>query len=286
MIEYRFLSESDVERIYQTFTEAFADYQIHATPTEKQIRRLMVRRGVHYDLSVGAFDGTHMAAVMATGYGQWAGKTASYDIFTGVTPKYRGRGVAGAMIGFASPALIERGAEQFVLEALQTNAAAVKAYRRVGMSASRELECFKLDLDALVTTGASLDVDIVDNGKPSWNTWARFWSWEPSWQNSPASVDRSLDKQIFLEARLGKECLGYAVVEPATGELCQVAVAPKYRRRGIGTRLLEAAVGACDQGPIRIINIDAASAADVAFYKSRGAQDFVRQYEMVLPLRP
>jgi len=285
MVEYRFLRETDVPQIYSTFTKSFADYQIQASPSQEVVRRLMVRRGVGYDLSVGAFDGDDMVAVMATGYGEWQGSPAAYDIFTGVTPDYRRRGIAGAMIEFVRPTLVERGAECFLLEVLQTNEPAIKVYRRLGMTISREFACFKLERDALVTTRANRDVAIVEFDDPDWSAWHEFWSWQPSWQNSSASVERSLDGHVCFGALSGKECVGYAIAEPATHELCQLAVAPRYRRRGIGTQLLAAASNAMDNGSLRIINIDGGSAADLAFYESRGSQDFVRQYEMILRFR-
>ena len=302
MIEYRTLREADLPKIHDTFLRAFADYELPSRPNAEQFRHLLVRRGIHYDLSVGVFEGDTMVAAMATGFGHWRGHEAAYDIFTGVTPAYRGRGIAGAMIEFVRPRMIARGAQLFVLEVLQGNTPARRAYRRAGMREAREFQCFTLARDALHSGGSGHEkskssgiddtliddapVHIVDGRRRSWSDLERLWSWQPAWQNAPASIDRSTRRIVHLSATCGNRPVGYAIVEPETCDLCQLAVAPEHRRLGIGTRLLVAALGTLSKGPLRIINIDASQSGDIAFYRARGAADLIRQVEMILPLDP
>ena len=55
-----------------------------------KLERLMTRRGTDLSVSVGAFDGDRMAAVMATSVREFEGILSAYDTFTGVRPDWRG----------------------------------------------------------------------------------------------------------------------------------------------------------------------------------------------------
>lgn len=294
-VSYRLLAAGDLPAMHRTFLAAFADYAIRKRLPLEELERLMVRRGIRYELSVGAFDGGEMVAVMATGLGTWRGEKTAYDIFTGVTPAYRGRGIAGALFEHCRPALAERDTRQFLLEVLQVNEPAVKAYRRTGFEVTRELICFELPPAGRksVAAGASRmagEIEIHPFTLPDEEIFRSAWSWEPSWQNSLDSLERSLDEVLCFGAfeadgAGGGVLVGYAAVEPATGDLAQLAVLPSHRRRGMGSRLLAAAVSALpEETTLRIINVDGEARPDLAFYSARGAREFTRQYEMVMAL--
>lgn len=76
---------------------------------------------------------------------------------------------------------------------------------------------------------------------------------------------------------------GYAIVFPSYGDVPQLAVRHEARRKGLGTRLLQAAA-AVAQKPLRIMNVDERDAGIAAFLERVGATKFVRQLEMVRPL--
>lgn len=107
-VSYRLLGAGDRGAIHRTFNAAFADYAMPKQPPREELRRLMVRRGICYELSVGAFDGEAMVAVMATGLDRFADRAIAYDVFTGVSPPYRGRGNAGGLFRHCLPALEAR----------------------------------------------------------------------------------------------------------------------------------------------------------------------------------
>lgn len=305
-VSYRLLAAGDLPEIHRTFLAAFADYAIRKRVALGELERLMVRRGVWYELSVGAFDGGEMVAVMATGLGTWQGKKTAYDVFTGVTPPYRGQGIAGGLFEHCRPALARQGARQLLLEVIQDNEPAVKAYRRTGFEVTRELICFELPPQGRAALAASAsraasapgaanasgaaEVEIHPFTLPDEGAFRDAWSWEPSWQNSLDSLERSLDEVLYFGAfeadgSGGGVMVGYAAVEPATGDLAQLAVVPSHRRRGIGTRLLAAAAAVVSgEATLRMINVDGEAHPDLAFYPARGAREFTRQYEMVMAL--
>lgn len=281
-VSYRLLREDDLPAIHQTFLAAFADYEMPVDRSLEQTRRMLVRRGIQYRVSVGAFEGEEMVAVMATGFGEYRGEPAAYDIFTGVTPGFRGRGIAGGMLDYAAPALARQGAERFVLEVIETNAPAVTAYERAGFETVRELSCFAIPTENIHPASPPDGVVIDPIERPDWEVLRNFWDWEPSWQNSIASVERGVDDMHVLGAFRGGKCIGYGAVEPDTGDVAQMAVARESRRQGVARALFAAMARILPPrtDTLRVLNVDAESDDDLSFYDALGADEFVRQFEM------
>jgi ribosomal protein S18 acetylase RimI-like enzyme len=250
--------------------------------TLEQTRRTLIRRGIQYRLSVGAFDGDDMVAVMATGFGHYRGEPCAYDIFTGVTPGHRGRGIAGGMLDYVAPSLARLGAERFVLEVIETNAPAVTAYERAGFETVRELACFVVPRDAVRNAASPDGITIEPIDKPDWITLRSFWDWQPSWQNSVESLERSTDAITLVGAFAGGELVGYGSLEEATTDVPQIAVARSHRRRGVGRALVGtmASMLPGPDGSLWVLNVDTASQTDLAFFAALGGSEFVRQYEM------
>ncbi|MGD8413738.1 MAG: GNAT family N-acetyltransferase, partial [Candidatus Latescibacterota bacterium] len=139
---YRFLTRDQFPQIHQAFLQAFADYYVETGGiTEEVLYNRAVKNGVDFSVSVGAFDAERLVAMTLVGLDQWKGATAAFDIGTGVVPGHRGRGVAKEMFQFALPRLRERGATRFVLEVIQENQPAIKAYKAVGFEVTREFDC-------------------------------------------------------------------------------------------------------------------------------------------------
>jgi len=72
-----------------------------------------------------------------------------------------------------------------------------------------------------------------------------------------------VDRQGFLVARAGRELVGYVVarrveLRRGLGEISSVAVAPAYRRQGLGTRLLEAGLAYLRQRGVRVVRLQVA----------------------------
>ena len=85
-----------------------------------------------------------MVAVMATAVREFEGILSAYDTFTGVRPNWRGRRLAGRMFEFAREQLEQRGVRRFLLEVIETNEPAIRAYERAGFTTRRRLECYEL----------------------------------------------------------------------------------------------------------------------------------------------
>ena len=59
-----------------------------------------------------------------------------------------------------------------------------------------------------------------------------------------------------LGAFLDRKMVGHCVFDVQTGDLTQIAVRRDYRRKGIGSRLLQEAAGQMKTDFIKVLNID------------------------------
>ncbi|HET8783867.1 MAG TPA: GNAT family N-acetyltransferase, partial [Pyrinomonadaceae bacterium] len=230
MIAYRLLSNDDFDSLHECFLLAFSDYEVDMRMSREQFRQRLTRDGVQLDLSAAAFDGDRMIAFCMNGFGEWQGKTTAYDGGTAVIPGYRGRGVAKAMMLFVEVELKEAGAVDYLLEVLPSNVAAATLYRKLGFINTRRLAVLRSSTRINRVT----DIAIRRLDKPDWQLFRTFWDGYPSWQNSTDAVDRIPNDRDMVGAFVNDECVGYGVVFVPSGNLMQLAVAPNYRRRGIG----------------------------------------------------
>ena len=79
--------------------------------------------------------------------------------------------------------------------------------------------------------------------------------------------------------------VGYAIAYPSTGDIPQFAVERSFRRRGVGSALLNAVQSfMSDTTAARVINIEATDQVTMEFLRKIGFQNFLGQYEMKLNL--
>jgi ribosomal protein S18 acetylase RimI-like enzyme len=266
------LTTADFDAIHTAFSAAFSDYVVPLQPAREQLLEMLTRRGWVAEASVAAFDGEQMVAFTLNGIDG----TRGYDSGTGVVPTHRRHGLARDLMRASYPLLRDRGCTEYVLEVLEANERAYALYLAEGFVVSRGLQSWRLESPGHpvaqspgVATGKLGD---RETGRPEW------WTVAPSWQNTTSSISRAQDTHVTLG---GED--GYVIVFPSNGDVPQLAVRPEARRRGIGTRLLHAAMEVAGK-PLRIMNVDERDSGIAAFLEKAGAVKFVRQLEMVRPL--
>ena len=284
---YRFLKSEDSGIIYKTFMKAFSDYQVRIAITEEQFRVMNVRRGLDYGLSIGAFDDRNnnlMVGLLLTGIDLWDGKSTAYDMGTGVIQEYRRKGIGGRMLDFLLPRLRKAKIEQYLLEVIKSNKTALDLYRKKGFKKSRRFECFRINQSKLKLKNTREKVNIEKIEEPDWNTLQSCWSWKPSWQNSINSMTRCQEKKIILGAFQKDNVKGYGIIYPDSGDITQLAVSRKYRRKGIGTQLLMEFSRDIETDKMVAFNVDSSSKETTLFFENAGFEKFIEQYEMIMEL--
>ena len=251
----RALTAQDFDAVFGAFAEAFSDYVVKLSPTREQLEEMFARRGYLPEASVGVFEDERLVAFTCNG----VDGADAYDTGTGVVPSHRRRGLARQMMDFVLPVLRDQGCTRYVLEVIEQNHAAHALYRERGFTDVRPLQCWSLDIngEALGESHAFGEFDI-----------------QPSWKNSTNSIARAQDTHVTI----GNDD-GFVIVFPNTGDLPQLFVRQEARRKGIGTRLLQAA-GAIAGKPLRIMNVDDRHEGIAGFLEHAGAVRTVRQIEM------
>lgn len=284
---YRFLESEDSDAIYDTFLEAFSDYQVKIQMSKKQFDAMNIRRGLKYEFSVGAFDDSNeMVGLLLTGLDLWEGKSTAYDMGTGVIPKFRRKGIGDSMVDFLLPALRQAKVKQYLLEVIRSNEKAYSLYKKKGFKETREFECFKANPVRLKTKNIKRkNLTIEEIKKPAWNIFEAFWDFRPSWQNSSNSMKRCQKEKIILGVFHKNQLRGYGILYPDSGEITQIAVDKDARRRGIGSLLIrEIAERAEKAETLFILNVEKSSKETISFLKEANFENFIGQYEMILKL--
>lgn len=275
------LETTSFETIAATFDLAFGDYAVSFTSSADWLGEMMRRRGVRLDLSVGVRDEESLVAFTINGIGSWRGEVTGYDCGTGVIPEFRGRRLTAVMLEKTSELMQGAGATHYLLEVLQSNEKAIRAYRGAGFETTRELLCRELDA---LSRPAPEAVEVRESPSLDLATISAMRDSEPSWQNGDESIVRASDPRVTLAVHDDEGVAGFAVLFPKTNDLAQLAVSRRARRRGIGTALLAATRARCTR-PMRILNIDARDEGTNAFLAAVGANETVRQFEMIRALR-
>lgn len=280
MLSYRLLAAADFSTLYECFLVAFSDYLVDMQMSEHEFAQRLARDGVQLEISSAAFDDETMIGFYMNGAGEWQGKQTAYDAGTGIIPDYRNLGVAKELFAFTESKLRERFVSQYLLEVLSTNQRAVALYRKLGFVETRRLAVLRSQ-QALEPLDDLAGVEINRMEELDWKLFQSFWDGYPSWQNSIAAVERIPNDRLIMGAHVEGKFAGYGIVFRPAANLMQLAVAPAYRRKGIGSRILRALSG---EEPLKVNNIDEELKGTLAFFEANGFKVVLDQFEMIKDL--
>jgi ribosomal protein S18 acetylase RimI-like enzyme len=255
--------------------------------TEERLWKRCAKNAVDFERSVGAFDGERMIGFTLIGIDGWQGAPAAFDAATGIVPEYRGQGLARAMFDYALPGLRNLGVRRFLLEVLQPNRAAIRAYEKAGFSVTREFACFDITLDQLdPNLGSHCDLGVLPVAADKVMQFRSQVAWVPSWENGFSAMSRVQDDLICLGAFEGQKCVGVVAYYTVLNWIMTVIVSPGYRRRGVASKLLGSLLANLvdQQTVVKINNVDASDVHMIAALEKAGFRRVVDQYEMELPL--
>ncbi|HPR97447.1 MAG TPA: GNAT family N-acetyltransferase, partial [Thermotogota bacterium] len=177
------------------------------------------------------------------------------------------------------------GFENYLLEVIQTNTKAYELYLDKGFEVVRSFDVYRCDVEKLrfPEIKNTAEVEVIQN--EDWELFKTFWDITPSWQNSIESIKRVRETfEIFAAFDKGN-CIGYLIVETATGDIPQIAVHKDYRQQNIATSLIKKASENRRQGyRLSFLNINSDYSPYCDFLKKLGAELIVKQYEMIKSL--
>ena len=271
------LENTPLPQLHTVFCEAFGDYSVQIDMPLERFQSNMKRNGYDPSVSVGAYVDGRLVGFIMSGHRIWEGCDTAYDMGTGVIPTFRGQGIAKDMVGQLKTLLAGNGLSRYILEVITTNTKALSLYEKSGFRKRRDFSCLRVDKSALDTEVS------YRHGHPSSIDFTRmedFWDESPSWQNSSDSVRAVSDSLRISTVALDGRIVGYGLVNPANGDIPQLAVDKAYRRRGIGRSLISDLASMSSSKQLRLINV--ADEAIQSFLLHLGFEVYVRQFEMEL----
>jgi ribosomal protein S18 acetylase RimI-like enzyme len=281
------LKDEQFPLIHRAFLEAFSDYQVDMSQvTEEVLRNRCIKNAVELESSVGVFDGERVIGFTLVGIDSWKGVPAAFDAGSGIIKGFRGKGLAKQMFDFAVPNLKARGVKKFLLEVIQDNEQAIKAYKKSGFHVSREFDCFEWDVTkAALDEKPGLPWSVETVGQDILPAFRESLDWEPSWENSFSAVGRIPDEVWLFGAVADAKPMGILVYYPLLNWIMTLAVKKAYRRKGVATSLLTHFLKHLKQSKperetVKLLNVDRSDAGMLAFLARRGFRLFISQYEM------
>ena len=280
-MEIKSLNNICLDELFEAFEQAFADYEVQLNKVE--LLTMLKRRGFEPDASFGAFDGNKIVSFTCNGIGNLHGTPTAYDTGTGTLKNYQGKGLATQVFKYSIPHLKALGVKEYLLEVLQHNTGALSVYQKLGFEVIREFYYFKLKNAQISKTIRTPDFPYTL--KPikidEYDSISNFWDFKPSWQNSIEAIERSLEDFICLGVFSEGNLIGYGVFEPTSGDVTQIAVDKRFRRRGVGSLLFQKMLESNRHSSIKIINTDVECHSITAFLQSKNIEPAGKQFEMI-----
>jgi len=277
------LSSVDQSQAYRAFMEAFADYAMDASGTKEEKMMLrMSKNSVDYAASAGAYDEDRLVGFTLIGIDEVEGSLTAYDAGTGIIPDFRGQGLAKKMFDHALPALQDRGVKRFLLEVLQGNEPAIKAYQKSGFDIVREFRCYVGETENLKTLSQVAGIHVHTAEALDFEELVAEADWTPSFENRFSAYAAIPQHVSFIGAYDGSDCVGAIAYCPPLNWLLSLVVKGSHRRRGVGTALLNhlANTVLADNPRLAALNIDGKDSGMQSFFESVGFNPLVDQYEM------
>lgn len=273
----RQLTKQDSPDLLNAINGAFADYiepfQLNAT----QLEFKMTSENILPEWSVGVYEADRLIAFIMHGVRTSDGKIVLYNAGTGVLPEYRGQGLVGKMYHYLQPYFEENQVHQLVLEVIENNESAIRAYEKDGFVIHRKLLCFSGELQTIPHLSTATAIKPLQDFL--YQDFQSFWDITPSWQSAIPSM--LVEKPIALGAFMDAKLVGYVLFSPVKKRIYQLAVAAEYRRRGIGTQILAEVQKQMSNEKIEINNLDESAESLKLFLEKQGLINDINQFEMV-----
>lgn len=271
------LSQVDKQEIVQVLNESFADYVIPLQLTVEQLEMKIAAENIQLHLSVGVVDQEKLVGFMLHALNTVDGKLTAYNAATGVVPSHRGQGLVAKMYDWLLEQLAPLEVEQLVLEVIEGNNSAIRAYEKMGYHKARKLICFEGETTVISQKDI---VEIKELANFNWPVFTTFWDIQPAWQNAITALENSKSRCRILGAYKGEEMVGYLIFNPTSKRVLQLAVDADNRREGIATQLIQVMQQITASNALYVYNIDDASKELAAFFNQLNLTSDLAQFEM------
>ncbi len=278
MVETQLASNFSDRELCDAMNDAFSDYAMPLQLTGAGFSQMMRQRGLNRSHSQIAVENGEIAAIWLVS----VRNQRAYLISSGTRPRYRFRGIARTLANECLADLKAAKVRSFQTEVMDGNEVAAALYFKLGMSVSRQLDCY--DIPSLDVPGLRASTFAATEWGDVTERAGRLRSWEPSWQNGDLSLEAITERIICARVLDEKGLAAYAAVIPESATLAQIAVRPDRRREKLGLGLVAYAQGAVPDRALRVLNVPAGNAEFAGFMSSLKAMRTAGQRELYMDL--
>jgi ribosomal protein S18 acetylase RimI-like enzyme len=277
------LENIPIETVYNSFIEAFSDYQVDLGLTLDKFKEMVKTRDLNLFYSIGYFDENKLVSFIICGYRELDGTRICYDGGTGTIAAYRRKGMGNQLLRELLKLLGQKGVDHFVLEVLENNKAAIDLYKKNGFEITRKLNCYETDKEKLkpckngiftISENASsypgLDLEI-------------YLTFTPSWQNTRKSVLNVIDRYAYAAVKIEGETVAFGLVHKTKGDIPQIGVLPAWRNKGLEGHILNNLKERTLSEKLIFLNVEEGDYLVEELLKL-GFHNHINQYEMMLSL--
>ncbi len=284
MIAIRLLVPEDIPAMHDAFNFAFSDYAIPFQFTFNAFKRKFIQRlGINFNISCGAFDEDKLVGFIFNTSGKYLQLETAYNGGTGVIPDYRGRGLTKKMYDYLIPVFKHRGIAQSSLEVLTTNDKALLTYQKIGFQKVRELNCYKCNRLVLNSFSGDFEVSLQDTRQMKLHEFSNWEMGGATFLGQLSSIEKNMKNENGLVVKSGSTVIGYALFQ-SSGTISSMAVKQGFKRKGIGSEILNYIYHYCESKPLVVMNIDENNKEIKAFLEYAGFANQLNQYELLFKI--
>lgn len=275
------MKKTDTKNLYEAFNQAFSGNSVSFKLTMEQFEKRILDK-IHIQNNVSGIlldDSQRIIGFALHTISNIEGIQIAYNGGTGVIPSYRGKRVAGKLLGNTLRLLKERNVNKVLLEVITTNKPAIQLYESFGFSFKRQLKCFKLIEEIKSIENKRIKIKESSELK---STYESFWSYPTTFLDSSEHLKHNIANENILEAHLNGQLVGYIIFQPLIGRVSQLAVDRSFRNQGVAKSLISYAQQLCSQNHMTIMNVPEEQESSIVAIQKMGFRNEVDQYEMEL----
>lgn len=282
--QVRPLQSSDLKQMHRSFLEAFSGYPVSMKVSYPVFRERMLRKlNINFDLSFGAFSGEKLVGFVFHSLNDYRGSRTVYNGGTGVIPGHRGQGLAVTLYNAFRP-VAKTVAARCLLEVITTNHYAINTYEKAGFERRGLLRCYKLQNAPAVEVSKGESFSFATGSLQNTEKYRQLDSMEASFADSFAQLVYNEDAESVLECYSENKLVGYLIFQATSGRITRMAVAPDFRRKGIGGWLMHRAYAVAESKNLTVINVPDEAKNIQDFLLTLGFENQIDQWEMELAL--
>ena len=274
--------------ILASMTDAYSDYLVPMQMDLKAFEKMLGMRGFDPSLSMlavteDASGVKDIASFWLSAIEPEARPGIVYTITVGTRIAHRRKGLAQQLYKRIAPRAQEVQLDFCLLEVIDGNDKAVELYEGLGFERQMRVKCFKgaapvhTSMNAPVLEGVRFQTVGV---KECHAAGSRFREWQPTWQHdTPAMAYISDDIRCAIAVANGLP-IAFGMVDLVSGAVTQIAVDPKWRRKGIAKAMMTYWAQKFELSTMSAANIPDTDKGTCGLYRALGWENHVNQFVM------